>query len=172
MRIYCVSAHLLLIHKIEDKTKKIYPCPHCDYKAIVKSRLEKHIKVHTDTRNYACDQCGKMFKTEKTLSVHNEWLHSNNKYSCRFCPYVTKTTRRLELHISIQHKFKGMKPHQCPYCDFTCATNGNTRKHIMKRHPGQEVRVVRNEEMLKYMKNVRKTEAADWEMVNQGEIVP
>ncbi|XP_071115505.1 zinc finger protein 184-like [Haliotis cracherodii] len=156
------AIHLFRIHGVRadfDKRKE-FACRYCDYKTLMKSRLKAHVNKHTNTRNYACDECGKTFVNCDTLRSHKEWLHSEAKYSCNQCPYITKTSKRLQEHISIQHMFKGLKPFMCPYCPFTCATGGNTRKHVKKKHPTQEVRYVKNLEVLGYMKDMRKREAA------------
>ncbi|XP_046560948.1 zinc finger protein 43-like [Haliotis rubra] len=164
------AIHLFRIHGVRadfDKRKE-FACPFCDYKTLMKSRLKAHVNKHTNTRNYACDECGKTFVNCDTLRSHKEWLHSEAKYSCNQCPYITKTSKRLQEHISIQHMFKGLKPFQCPYCPFTCATGGNTRKHVKKKHPTQEVRYVKNLEVLGYMKDMRKKEAAADPLKNIG----
>ena len=58
------------------KTK--HPCDICDYKAIKKGDLKKHLQpVHVKIKNYLCNQCDKRFAQHGNLRAHIKSIHEN-----------------------------------------------------------------------------------------------
>ena len=134
--------------KAEDDKRKEYRCDQCDYVTLLKHRFRTHVNGHSNVREYVCQTCGKEFISSSTLRSHNQWLHWSKLYSCTQCDYQTKTMQKLNEHIRVQHQLKDMKPYRCPYCGFTCATGGNCRKHVKQKHKGQEVRYIRDDDLI------------------------
>ena len=154
-----ITAHLFMVHKVKAKedTRKEFQCPHCDFTTLLGHRFKTHLNGHKNIREYSCNMCDKKFISSSTLRAHKQWTHSQKKYDCPHCGYQTKTSQKLNEHIRIQHQLKGFKPYHCPYCTFTCATGGNTRKHIKQKHKDMEVRYIRDDSLLEAARLARKS---------------
>ncbi|XP_052802933.1 uncharacterized protein LOC128233082 isoform X2 [Mya arenaria] len=50
--------------------KKDFRCPHCDFFATVKQRLDRHMEVHNVEKKFECKYCLKKFQTTSSLMTH------------------------------------------------------------------------------------------------------
>ena len=144
--------------KMADDNRRYYQCDRCAFQTPLSNKFKHHMDSHNNVRNYLCDQCDAKFVTRTTLNVHKKWKHSSGESTkiCNQCGYETRGLGRLNEHIRVQHQLKGIRPFRCPYCDFTSATGGNCRKHIMGKHKGQPVRYECDKEYLEVAKIARK----------------
>ncbi|XP_052761511.1 zinc finger protein 26-like [Mya arenaria] len=144
------QTHMFNVHKerAEGDKREVLQCPHCPYTAILLYRFNTHLNTHTDARTFFCAPCKRGFNSAGALRSHKEWMHSDKIYSCNQCAYETKASKKLNEHVRVQHQLKGFKPYRCPYCSFTCATGGNTRKHVKQVHKGQPVTYIRDTDLL------------------------
>lgn len=95
-----------------------------------------------------CRNCDKLLpiRTE-VLLLHSKICDSIDrpdntyKYVCCMCEYhtdsVAGTVRHIRFHI-------GDKPFKCPHCSHRCTQKNNLLNHCMRRHPGQEIPILRD----------------------------
>ncbi|ELT92491.1 hypothetical protein CAPTEDRAFT_91112 [Capitella teleta] len=129
-------------HSVTHGAVKQYQCPICDYATHVKATFQDHLRQHTGVRDIPCPQCGKLFITRRNLSNHMKRVHAP-KMQCGLCAYKAAETTQLRLHMRLVHASYKVKPYKCAHCSFTCTLPGNCRKHILQRHPHQELKVIK-----------------------------
>ncbi|CAL9689732.1 unnamed protein product [Knipowitschia caucasica] len=83
---------------------KVHQCPVC--KKILKgsrTKLHKHMRIHTGERPYSCSVCEKTFRTIDHLRTHNT-VHTGDKpFSCSFCQKEYSYPSGLKNHIQRKH---------------------------------------------------------------------
>ena len=52
-------------------------CDVCDKKFPFKSKLDEHVRSHSDVKSFKCDLCEKAFKHRKSLRIHFLSQHSS-----------------------------------------------------------------------------------------------
>ena len=83
-----------------------------------KKNLKKHIKLHSDIRNYVCKVCNKSYKRSDHLRRHMITHDPNpNYYECEFCFKRFSLNYHLTSHLQNVHKQKIIKVYQCPNCE-------------------------------------------------------
>lgn len=139
-----LTAHLFARHKVKyEEHMQIQSCTLCDFTTNVKSRFSDHMRMHLNMRDMPCPECGKLFVTRKTLHSHMVKVHRPKSYKCSECPYATGVPNKLKEHMKLVHTHRHFKPYKCAYCKFLCASGGNCRKHIMRKHPGLDVKYIK-----------------------------
>lgn len=152
--------HMFRLHNvtIQPSKRKELKCPHCTFATLLRHQYQTHVNGHSNKRQYVCDLCGDAFIAQTTLRSHKQWKHSEVHYQCKHCEYRTKTVQKLNEHIRAQHVLNGVKPYLCPYCDFSCATGGNCRKHVINKHKGQRVEYLKDKYMISRAVNAHKSD--------------
>ncbi|XP_066263265.1 zinc finger protein 845-like [Branchiostoma lanceolatum] len=112
-----------------------YKCDLCDYSAIYKSHLKRHVMAkHSNHRPHKCPSCVFSTVNEKSLKNHMV-VHSNEKpYSCAICDYSTKRKYNLKQHM-VTHA--GEKPYKCDMCGYAATQMSHLRSH-MATHTGEK----------------------------------
>lgn len=81
-----LAQHVHHYHRHPNK----YQCDICSKKFHRKDFLVKHVKTHSDVRDFKCKHCDKMFKTQASLSGHINGSHNDKRrYICDFCGMTT-----------------------------------------------------------------------------------
>ncbi|XP_055850569.1 uncharacterized protein LOC129915129 [Episyrphus balteatus] len=74
-------------------------CPTCDREFVHLSRLNEHMRAHSDERPFICLVCGKTFKRHGHLTAHIVTCHKKAKpFKCKDCPRTFSSSINLELH--------------------------------------------------------------------------
>lgn len=71
-------------------SKKKHQCEYCHKYLNTKSKLERHIRIHTGKKPFECSECGTRFNQKSSCSTHIKHVHKN-----RFTPqeiYDNKTS--------------------------------------------------------------------------------
>ncbi|CAH1978944.1 unnamed protein product [Acanthoscelides obtectus] len=100
-----LSRHKTLLHL----DGKIYQCPHCNYKAKIKSYLGKHLMNHKDSselKRYNCNFCSYSAKGLAQRNSHMKVMHNPPKFQCAICGNKVRTKRNLNVHIISKHPRK------------------------------------------------------------------
>ena len=66
---------------------------------------------------------------------------AGGRHECPYCGQSVSTKQGLDQHVRLKHTHVGIKPWKCAYCDHASALKGNCQKHILRNHPGCEVRI-------------------------------
>eukprot|EP00058_Branchiostoma_floridae_P025403 XP_002610893.1 hypothetical protein BRAFLDRAFT_126281 [Branchiostoma floridae] len=115
---------------------KPFKCKQCDYSAVVKRDLHKHIQVHhTGEKPHKCTLCGYRAAHKRGLAAHmrsNHTTPNKSPYACTQCDYITERRIHLTAHM---RKHTGKKPFVCRLCDFRTAYRCSMKQH-MQTHTG------------------------------------
>jgi KRAB domain-containing zinc finger protein len=107
--------HLDRHSKVHNETKP-FQCSMCSFSCKEKANLKNHEKRHTSEREFVCSICGSSFQTKKTLEDHNIYVHSDvRNHLCDTCPAAFKSKKDLLRHRRSVHA--NMKPHVCKVCN-------------------------------------------------------
>ena len=68
-------------------------CPHCAKRFISKSKMERHLVVHTKEKPYQCTACGVRFTQKPTLRTHQ----------LKYCEKIAnQKSQRQTIHTNVQ----------------------------------------------------------------------
>ncbi|XP_041792159.1 zinc finger protein 239-like [Chelmon rostratus] len=120
--------HTNNVCKIQEKTftdKKSFKCDTCGKDFKEKSKLDRHIRVHTGEKPFFCNTCGKSFSDISILRRHIT-IHTGVKpYPCKTCGKSFAVKSYLRVHLTTH---TGEKPYNC-FCG-----RRYTRISYLKRH--------------------------------------
>ncbi|KAG5447616.1 hypothetical protein CSKR_107851 [Clonorchis sinensis] len=123
----------------ETKTPTQHKCDACDKSFKWPSLLQRHVIVHTTSRNYQCGSCKKSFKYPFTLVSHRLVAHASDEpkggrraYACEVCGKLSPFRRDLEVHMLVHSK---NRPFACDLCDWSFSTSSNLYRHRRALHP-------------------------------------
>ena len=103
--------------KVHDESKAV-KCDVCLKLFCNKSSLEAHYRTHTGEKPFACQVCDKRFSQKKNLVQHQATHTDNRPYKCSICPEgrYFKTKCSLTRHMVFHYEPK----FSCIYCDHKC----------------------------------------------------
>ncbi|XP_056275237.1 zinc finger protein OZF-like [Pseudoliparis swirei] len=112
--------------------KKAFPCVLCNKTFQYKSRLMKHMIVHTGEipdshRSIKCEHCGKAFIYKSCLLMHMRTHTGEKPYSCNICGKRFTQKSTLNFHLRIH---KGDKPYPCQTCGKRFAQLSILKSHM------------------------------------------
>ena len=98
--------------KMCEKTKKLFSLPKaetfqcriCRLCFLNKSRLESHLRTHTDYRGHNCTVCTLSFKSIYSLQRHMRNHTGEQPYVCKECGKAFTRTDCLQRHLKIHYK--------------------------------------------------------------------
>ena len=77
-------------------------CIYCDKNFLKPSDLKRHIRIHTNERNFKCTKadCSKAFKLKNTLNRHLV-THEKSTFTCKVCSSNYKSHKVLQNHMKL-----------------------------------------------------------------------
>jgi len=90
-----------LVHHIKTyhDNPGAYICGVCETKFNRKDFLDKHMRRHSDVKEFKCESCEKSFKTKAGLSSHIHGVHrSDRQYVCDDCGFKTNWNSAVDEH--------------------------------------------------------------------------
>ncbi|XP_059162222.1 uncharacterized protein LOC131945212 [Physella acuta] len=97
------------------RSGKPFICPFegCGRRFTGKSKLELHVRSHTDERPFICDKCGSGFRGNQELRAHRLTHTSEKPHQCPKCDKNFKLLSSLKRHL--QFHDGGDFPYPCTY---------------------------------------------------------
>lgn len=85
--------------------KRLFQCSQCPKKFYRNSKLNAHLKIHTEERAYFCDICNHSFKTDNEVKKHKRFVHTDARpHACQYCSATFKKSDHLKRHSKTAHK--------------------------------------------------------------------
>lgn len=105
-----------------------YRCCSCGKTYATQYNLNRHQRIHANSRPYKCNICGKTFSFRYTL-VHHEATHMEGKsclHKCSYCGKGFTTKTSLSRHLQLHEKGR---PYQCGICGKSFAYRYSLTNH-------------------------------------------
>ncbi|XP_077120035.1 zinc finger protein 770 [Ranitomeya variabilis] len=100
----CEFLNLAAIHKVQTRC-----CEFCDKVFPSRSKLERHLMIHTGQKPFICSLCDRTFRQKTHLKIH-ALTHSEEKpFQCLQCPKAFKMAEKLLRHQAV-HKISSTIP--------------------------------------------------------------
>ncbi|XP_060595960.1 zinc finger protein 62-like [Ruditapes philippinarum] len=120
---------------MSDDSKKKIECETCGKRFNVRSKLERHMVVHTGEKRYFCDICGKGFGFRESLGEHLKRMHTDGQNLskhrkdkiCSICFKNFKSTEKLKEHMASHTSGKTFK------CDL-CSKSFTYKTCLLRHH--------------------------------------
>ena len=112
------------------KKEDIYPthfCDQCDYLAMTKTQLKRHIKSKHEGKRIKCPKCDKTYSFHGDMMVHFKAEHDKVKFKCQKCEYESNWKGSLRNHIK---SFHDMIKYRCNYCEKVYICKFKYKKHV------------------------------------------
>lgn len=116
------------LHNIFLGTKP-YKCEHCEYSALTRQQLVRHMASHgVPAPTYNCQICQKEFSYKHYLTLH-ERMHNNTSFQCNLCNRHFERKDYLKEHYITAHA-DGQKNFKCNVCQKEFALNKYLKRHL------------------------------------------
>ncbi|XP_074145310.1 zinc finger protein 770 [Sminthopsis crassicaudata] len=106
------------------RRKKIHACDTCSKMFPSRSKLERHLLIHTGQKPFKCSLCSKSFRQSTHLKIHQLTHTEERPFQCCFCQKGFKIQSKLlkhkQIHTrkknfqTISFKKKNPEPHSVP----------------------------------------------------------
>ncbi|XP_030846195.1 zinc finger protein OZF [Strongylocentrotus purpuratus] len=116
------------------REEKPHRCSYCGKEFTYKSRLQRHVNIHTGEKPFKCTVCDKAFTQKESLQNHMA-IHTGIKSSqCSVCEKRFTHKSYIRSHMATH---TGVRPHGCSLCDKRFLTRKGLSRH-MNSHTGEK----------------------------------
>lgn len=116
--------HLSLVHVASEAVS----CDICKLEFKNMQFLRRHLKSHSEERNYKCGQCEKSFKTLMHLHRHRETIHLKVRFQCEHCEMSYGRKDKLRMHVERAHNIQTY--FICEICLKSFSTADQLQEHL------------------------------------------
>jgi len=110
-------------------------CSECDYAAVQKVGVIKHVQSVHGGITLPCDSCNKVYKWQADLIRHKERVHAGIKFKCSICKKEFSEKRCLRIHNQSVHLHKKF---ECGICKLEVRSKGYLWIHMQAVHEGKQ----------------------------------
>jgi uncharacterized Zn-finger protein len=111
---------------------KDFNCDHCQAGFVSKPSLVRHMWKHRSNKKFNCSQCSRGFNESRDFKVHLQSHSANPRpFQCDLCPKSYPTKIELKNHLIASHSEQTFK---CDECDFTTKRKVNLNGHKKGKH--------------------------------------
>ncbi|XP_070508763.1 zinc finger protein pita-like [Chironomus tepperi] len=110
-----------------------YSCKYCSKKFKVQSALERHERVHNNSKPFICETCNKGFSQKEMLKRHL-MIHlpiEEAKFACKICEKRFRQKDPLRQHMLKVHSNVDVPKFQCNLCDKNFAHSSGLSRHLL-----------------------------------------
>ncbi|XP_061757343.1 zinc finger protein 771-like isoform X1 [Nerophis ophidion] len=132
MRTHTDNKHSECSTKKRGKTS--LNCSVCAESFTKKSRLIRHMRVHTGEKPFKCSVCGKSFSQNSNLTQHMRTHTGEKPFNCSVCGKSFSVKTNLTEHMRTH---TGEKPFKCSVCENSFSQNSCLTQH-MRTHTGEK----------------------------------
>ncbi|CAG9812369.1 unnamed protein product [Chironomus riparius] len=116
-----------------------YSCKHCSKKFKVQSALERHERVHNNSKPFICETCNKGFSQKEMLKRHL-MIHlpiEEAKFVCHICNKRFRQKDPMRQHILKVHSNTDVMKKRCHLCEKEFAHSSGLSRHLLN-HTGKK----------------------------------
>jgi len=121
----------LLERHVKDclSLEKPYKCSVCNDGFHIQSKLDEHIRKHTNEKPFVCETCGCAFRLKLRLRYHMSSHTNDRPFVCKECGKGFKLKPTLRQH---QRVHTGEKKFVCLACGASYAHSNRLKSHMVK----------------------------------------
>ncbi|XP_063739617.1 zinc finger protein 501-like [Eleginops maclovinus] len=162
------SIHLSEMHMCKQPLK----CDSCGKYFFSKSKLERHLRIHTGERPFPCNTCGKAFRHKSHLNRHNRIHTGENPFPCQTCGQrfyrASELKHHMKLHTLSSHI---LAKHVENVSGKNVILSGNLGSHT-ETHTGEELCASQEGEQLRLKQETDKMCANKSELIIHTKLHP
>ena len=91
-----LKVHMIRKHEDPEAHKQFF-CTICGKSCFAAHELKKHIRTHSDFKQYSCPECGKQLKNDSCYRRHMMAVH-DKKHTCELCQKNFSALAGLAIH--------------------------------------------------------------------------